>query len=212
MSDRRVRLLSVAVLAAAAIVFSLACDDDAPAAPPSRPLATTIEDASLALLPLEAMPAAGAVHERLRAPGNPEPPALRATADAPRVGLNPYIAHTVDVYQPGAAGPAMATLRTIFAPGVTFGMTFPAESGGTRLMRVLFWSLPSPDLGDDSFAVWFDAADGGKGAFIAVRRGDVITMLRHYTAGLTGESVDTDRTWELAHRADEQLAQILRGR
>ena len=211
MSDQCGRRLILAILAAAAIVLSPACDDDAPAAPP-QPLATAIEDASLALLPLEAMPAAGAVHERLRAPGNPEPPALRATADAPRVGLNPYIAHTVDVYQPGAAGPAMATLRTIFAPGVTFGMTFPAESGGTRLMRVLFWSLPSPDLGDDSFAVWFDTADGGKGAFIAVRRGDVITMLRHYTAGLTGESVDTDQTRELARRADEQLAQLLRGR
>ena len=200
----------MAALAAAALVLSPACSDNAPT-PPLSPLAT-IEDPSLALLPLEAMPAVGAVHERLRAPGNPEPPALRATADAPRVGLNPYIAHTVDVYQPGGAGPAMAALRTIFAPGVTFGMTFPAESGGTRLMRVLFWDLPSPGLGDDSFAVWFDAADGGKGAFIAIRRGDVITMLRHYSAGLTGESVDSDQTKELARRADEQLAQLLRSR
>lgn len=172
----------------------------------------TLDDPSRALLTRADLPDGWFAYEPVRAPGTARPAELRATADAPRYGYNPYVAHTVDVYAPGTGARAMDELRTLFRPGVTHAIPFPGDDGSTRLVRVLFWRTSIPRVGDDRFAVWFDAADGGRGTFIAVRRGDAISMIRHYTVGATGERLDGYLNEDLARRADELLAKSLGAR
>lgn len=207
------RLLPViaALVVGMALGFGLGCRGRASSVTPASAV-TPVEDPSRALPARDDLPAGWHMHEPLRAPGNPKPATLRATADAASVGPNPYVAHTVDVYEPGTGAQAMHDLRRLFRPSVTYAMTFPTTTGGTRTVRVRFWGLSFPKLGDERLAVGFDAADGGKGAFVAIRRGDVITMLRHFTVGTTDGSVDDELTEELARRADERLAQLLNRR
>ena len=176
------------------------------------PAGGTLDDPARALLTRGDLPDGWRAHEPLRAPGTTRPAELRASADAPRYGHNPYVAHTIDIYAPGTGPRAMDELRALFRPGVTYAMPVPGVGGSTRLVRVLFWRTSIPRVGDDRFAVWFDGADGGKGTLMAIRRGDVISMIRYYTTGATGERLDGYLNEELARRAATLLAESLGAR
>ncbi len=197
---------AMAALAAVLVLLAMSCGDGASKATTrSQPL----DEPTRALLNHDDLPPGWSRHDPLRASGTHPSTSLRVSLDAPRAGPNPYVAQTVEVYEPGAGRAAMATLRKLFAPGVTHGLAFPAEDGSTRTRRAFFWKLPPPKLGEESFAVWFDASDGSKGAFVAIRRGDAISMIRHFSSGTAGDAVDGELTKQLARRADERLAQAL---
>jgi hypothetical protein len=181
-----------------------ACDQPgtapAPAAPadPARAVLTRGMEISGGIQPLA-----------LRAPGEVWEESTVASSDGRIFGDNPYVASTVDIEAPGAGAAAMAYLRAALQPNATTRMDFPAPSGA-RPLRVYLWDLPFASLGDESFARWFDAADGGKGALVVIRRGDTITFVRHFAVGTGGAQVDTSVTEQLARRADRRLADALR--
>ena len=197
------------MLAGVVLVAGVACG---PSAERGVRSVTTLEEPALALLrsaDLAELPNQVAVPAGLRASRLPPPATVRATADAPLIGANPYIAQSVDVYAAGAAAQGMASLRATLAANTSHRMAFPAATGGMREQRVYIWSLAFPRLGDESYAIWFDASDGTTGALVAVRRGDVVSTIRQFSVGIGVERVDPRATERLVRQADERLAELL---
>lgn len=149
--------------------------------------------------------------ERMRAAGDWRPDTLRATADAPVYGYNPFVLNTVDLFAPGTGQDAMTELRAVLAPGTTHRLPFPGGAGTPRDERVYLWRQPFPRLGDESYAVSFQSGDGGWGILVAIRRGDAVATLRHFATGALSKPVSTEDVEELARRVDERLEELVAG-
>ena len=138
--------------------------------------------------------------------------------------LGPYVAHRVMAYASGNAEEAINATRTLLDEC----KEWKGSHGGRELtFRVSPSSLNVGGIGDEAFAVrltihgfagggiaggLIDSVISAASDLVVVRQGDFTFLIAQANGGVGNPSVDSGRTEQLAHLADQRLAAAIRGR
>jgi hypothetical protein len=138
--------------------------------------------------------------------------------------LGPYVAHRVMAYAGGNAEEAMNATRTLLDEC----KEWKGSHGGRELtFRVSPSSLNVDGIGDEAFAMrltihgfagggvaggLIDSVISAASDLVVVRQGNFTFLIAQANGGVGNPSVDSGRTEQLAHVADQRLQMAIRGR